>query len=72
MTALLVRLGSFWGGEFGVRFFFTLLQPLYLYLLWRIVRPDSATVRDAGLFVLIAAAMPILQLYGFLAVPTVR
>ena len=69
MTALLVRLGSFWGGEFGVRFFFTLLQPLYLYLLWRIVRPDSATVRDAGLFVLIAAAMPILQLYGFLAVP---
>lgn len=55
-----------------MRFFFTLLQPLYLYLLWRIVRSDSATVRDAGLFVLIAAAMPILQLYGFLAVPTVR
>lgn len=68
MTALLVRLGSF-GRRVRVRFFFTLLQPLYLYLLWRIVRPDSATVRDAGLFVLIAAAMPILQLYGFLAVP---
>ncbi len=69
MTALLVWLGSFLGGELGVRFFFTLLQPLYLYVLWRIVRPAYASRSDASLFVLLASAMPILQLYGFIAVP---
>ena len=50
-------------------FFFTVLQPIYLFALWRIIRPRETTVRDAGLFLLIAAAMPILQLYGFIAVP---
>ena len=69
MTALLVHLGGFLGGEIGVRFFFTVLQPIYLFALWRIIRPRETTVRDAGLFLLIAAAMPILQLYGFIAVP---
>ncbi len=69
MTPVLVWLGSFLGGELGVRFFFTLLQPIYVYVLWRIIRPDNASVRDAGLFLLITAAMPILQLYGFIAVP---
>lgn len=69
MTPLLVWLGGFLGGELGVRFFFTLLQPLYVYALWRIIRPADATIRDAGLFLLITAAMPVLQLYGFIAVP---
>ena len=69
VTALLVYLGGFLEGEFGVRFFFTLLQPIYLYALWRIIRPEAPTVRDGALFLLISAAMPILQLYGFIAVP---
>ena len=69
MTALLVWLGNFIGGELGVRFFFTLLQPLYLWLLWLIVRPPKAQRQDAVLFLLLSAAMPILQLYGFIAVP---
>lgn len=69
LTALLVRMGSFIGGELGVRFFFTLIQPLYLYILWVIIRPKEYTVKDVGRFVLISAALPILQLYGFIAVP---
>lgn len=69
MTALLVWLGHFLGGELGVRLFFTVLQPIYLWVLWRIIRPERPTVRDANLFVLVASAMPILQLYGFIAVP---
>jgi hypothetical protein len=69
VTALLVRLGSFLGGTLGVRLFFTLLQPLYLYILWLLIRPADASKRDAGLFVLICTAVPILQLYGFIAVP---
>ena len=44
MTALLVWLGEhLFGGELGVRFFFTVLQPLYLYILWRIIRPRMPT-----------------------------
>lgn len=70
MTALLVRLGGLMaGGELGVRLFFTLLQPLYLYVFWRLIRPAEATRRDAALYVVLSAATLILELYGFIAVP---
>ena len=71
VTALLVWLGQgLWpGSELGVRFFFTLLQPLYLYILWRLVRPADATRSDGALFAMISAATLMLQLYGFIAVP---
>ena len=69
LVAFLVWMGNFIGGELGVRFFVTLLQPIYIYALWRIIRPADYSTRDVPLFVLIAAAMPILQLYGFIATP---
>lgn len=71
MTALLVRMGSLLGGEFGIRLFFTILQPVYLYILYRVIKPDNepTTHRDVVLFAVICAAMPIMQLYGFIAVP---
>lgn len=70
MTALLVRLGGeLFGGELGVRFFFALLQPLYLYILWQLIRPIDADRRDAALYVVLTAATLMLQLYGFIAVP---
>ena len=70
VTALLVWLGErLFGGELGVRFFFTVLQPLYLWALWRLVRPADAVRRDATLFVLLSASTLLLQLYGFIAVP---
>lgn len=69
MTALLVRMGSFLGGELGMRFFFTILQPLYIYIFWRVIRPESYSLNDVVRYVMICVAMPILQLYGFIAVP---
>lgn len=70
VTALLVWAGEhLFGGELGVRFFFTVLQPLYLWILWRLIRPADADRRDAGLFVVLSAATLMLQLYGFIAVP---
>lgn len=70
VTALLVWLGErLFGGELGVRFFFTVLQPLYLWALWRLVRPAGAVRRDATLFVMLSASTLLLQLYGFIAVP---
>ena len=69
VTALLVWAGErLFGGELGVRFFFTVLQPLYLWILWRLIRPADAR-RDAALFVVVSAATLMLQLYGFIAVP---
>ena len=70
VTALLVWAGErLFGGELGVRFFFTVLQPLYLWILWRLIRPADAGRRDAALFVVVSAATMMLQLYGFIAVP---
>ena len=71
MTALLVWLGErlFGVTELGVRFFFTLLQPLYLFLFWRLIRPEAPSRRDATLYVMLSAATLMLQLYGFIAVP---
>ena len=70
VTALLVWAGErLFGGELGVRFFFTVLQPLYLWILWRLIRPADASRRDAGLFVVLASTTLMLQIYGFIAVP---
>lgn len=70
VTALLVWAGErLFGGELGVRFFFTVLQPLYLWILWRLIRPADAGRRNAALFVVVSAATLMLQLYGFIAVP---
>lgn len=70
MTALLIWLGEhLFCGELGVRFFFTALQPLYLFVLWRVIRPADADRRDASLFAMLSASTLMLQLYGFIAVP---
>ena len=58
-------------GEFGVRFAITLLQPLYLFLLWRMwvsFHPDNSRT-TALLYVAVAFSVPLLQLYGLLALP---
>lgn len=69
VTALLVWLGKFVGGGFGIRLFFVLLQPLYLYLFWTLLRPAGASRREGELYVLICSSILMLQLYGFIAVP---
>jgi len=62
VTALLVWAGErLFGGELGVRFFFTVLQPLYLWILWRLIRPADAGRRDAALFVVGVSAWYLLR-----------
>lgn len=69
MVAVLVWLSSWLPGALDIRFFSTLLQPLYLLLFWHLIKPNDATRRDAVLYVLLCFSQPLLQLYGFLAVP---
>ncbi|MBQ0006737.1 MAG: glycosyltransferase family 39 protein [Alistipes sp.] len=69
VTALLTAMGDFVGGALGIRLFFTVLQPLALYLFWTLIRPENPTRRDAVLFFLICFSLPVAQLYGFIATP---
>lgn len=69
MVALLVWLSSFMPGALGIRFIATLLQPIYLLIFWHLIKPADATRHDALLYVLLCFSLPLLQLYGFLAVP---
>ena len=69
MVALLVWLTAWLPGTLGVRLASTLLQPLYLLLFWHLIKPADASRRDALLYVLICFSQPLLQLYGFLALP---
>ena len=69
MVALLVWLSSWMPGTLGIRFFATLLQPLYLLIFWHLIKPSDATRRDALLYVLLCFSQPLLQLYGFMALP---
>lgn len=69
MVALLIWLSQWAPGLLEIRFFSTLLQPLYLLLFWFAIRPTDASRRDAVLYVLLCFSQPLLQLYGFLAVP---
>ncbi|MCL2511445.1 MAG: glycosyltransferase family 39 protein [Bacteroidales bacterium] len=69
--AWLIRMGTVIFGKttLGVRFFVTLLQPISLYLFWRLLRSSEATVKEAALYFLLCASIPVLQVYGFVATP---
>jgi len=69
MVALLIWLTSWIPGELGVRLAATMLQPGCLYLLWTLLRGPQPTRRDAWRFFLVCFSLPLLQLYGILALP---
>ena len=67
VTALLVRAGSMLlPGELGVRFFMVLMSTASLWMAWFIVHPKNPV-----LFWLLALAMPVLHIGGFVAVPDI-
>lgn len=55
--------------EIGIRLFTILLQPIYLYLFWLIVRTEKSTWKSALTYFLIAFSIPQLQLYGWVVTP---
>lgn len=72
MVAWLIWLGAWIPGEIGVRAVVSLLQPVGLFLLWKMFvgeYPESNNRKAALLFVMASFAMPLLQLYGLLALP---
>lgn len=69
MIALFIYLGQWLSGELGVRLLTVLSQPIYIWLLWKLIAPATVEKKDVWLFFIIALAMPILHIYGFVAVP---
>lgn len=71
MLGVLVWLGVnlFGDTELGVRFFTILLQPIYLFLFWQVVRTPLSNWRSALTYLLTAFSIPLLQLYGWVATP---
>ncbi len=69
--ALLIWLGEalFGSTDIGLRFFVIALQPLYLWIFWRTIRPTDASRKDATLYLLLSSAIIMMQPYGFVAVP---
>ncbi len=69
MTALLIKAGmAVFPGEFGVRFFFPVLQTLSFAWLWQLAGPPKGPIQ-LRLFVLLTAAMPFFHVFGFVAAP---
>ena len=69
VIAVLVHYGyALFPNELGLRFWVVFLQPISIYVMWLVLgKPQD---RDALLtFLLLFAAIPILQVYGFIATP---
>lgn len=71
MIAMLIRLGTFIPGELGVRFWVTVLQPVYLFIFWMLIRRKDFNAKDAFLYFLVALSVPLLEINGFIATPDV-
>ncbi len=71
MFGWLVALSSFIFGdtEFGVRAITILLQPIYLFMFWRLIPLKKPSKSLALVYALVAFSVPLLQLYGFVVTP---
>lgn len=69
MVALLISLGSSWlPGELGVRLGSVLMFVATLYALWCLLGKPTNRIRQYH-FLLLAGAMPVLHVYGFVSTP---
>lgn len=72
MTSLFIHLGNLISNnELGVRFFISIFQPLYLFIFWLLIKRDDFTQKDALMYFLITASIPLLEINGFIATPDV-
>lgn len=71
MFGLLTWLGinTVGDSEIGIRLFTILLQPLYLYLFWTVVRTERSSWKSALIYFFTAFGILQLQLYGWVVTP---
>ncbi len=67
--AVMIAAGnSLFAGTLGIRFFTVLIQLIAFYFIWVLAGQPRETAR-AGLLMLLLTAMPLLQIFGFVATP---
>lgn len=70
MIALFIWLGSFFfDGELGVRCIAIVAQLVSIFIIWNIIAESKVTVHKVILFFIIAASIPLFQIYGFISTP---
>jgi uncharacterized integral membrane protein len=63
--------GLFFKGNLGARFFTVLLQPITLWIVWKIINPKKANSKNTLLFFIISASLVMFSAYGFITTPDV-
>lgn len=68
-VAVMIKLSSWlFDGELGVRFITVMMGSVHLYLIWLLAgKPEDR--RDLLLLIVLLAAMPMFQIYGFITTP---
>ena len=70
MIALWIHAGNlFFSSELGVRFIVILMQLVSLIILWKTIDDKTAGKKNILLFFGLAAAIPLFEIYGFIATP---
>ena len=70
LIALFIKLGGLLlQGETGVRIIVILAQIVSLYFIWRIIDEKEMSPRKLFVFFVVAASIPLFQMYGFIATP---
>ena len=72
LVGVLTFLGSkLFAGNLGARFFTVLLQPITLWIVWKIIGEKSKDHKKVVLFFTIAASLVMFSAYGFITTPDV-
>lgn len=72
LVGLLTFLGSkLFTGNLAPRFFTVLLQPIALWIVWKLINQQKADKNKVLLFFIIAASMVMFSAYGFITTPDV-
>ena len=72
LVGLLTFLGSkLFTGNLAPRFFTVLLQPITLWIVWKLINQQKADKNKVLLFFIIAASMVMFSAYGFITTPDV-
>lgn len=72
MVALLVKISSLlFNGNLGIRFMTVFLQPITLYIIWKIIDYKEIDYNKVVTFFIIAASVVMFAAYGFITAPDV-
>ena len=72
LVGVITYLGSlFFKGNLAARFFTVLLQPITLWIVWKLIAHKNASNKEQLLFFIVSASLVMFSAYGFITTPDV-